>query len=66
MFGGGGDCRSFIGREKPTFGGGDCSSSFGCGGGDDTKSSVGYTPGGLSRDSIDSSWLESPTTSAHP
>lgn len=36
------------------------------GGGDDPKSRFGYTPGGLSRGSIESNWLESPTTSAQP
>jgi len=30
------------------------------------KSKLGKTPGGLSRGSIESNWVESPTTSAHP
>ena len=30
------------------------------------KSILGKTPGGLSRGSIESNWVESPTTSAHP
>lgn len=35
-------------------------------GGDELKSMVGNTPGGLSTGCIDSSCDESPTTSAHP
>ena len=46
--------------------GGNSSGGGLAGGGDDPKSRFGYTPGGLSRGSIDSNWLESPTTSAHP
>jgi hypothetical protein len=34
--------------------------------GEELKSKVGNTPGGLSTGCIDNSWLESPTTSAHP
>lgn len=36
------------------------------GDGGEPKSKLGKTPGGLSRGSIESNWLESPTTSAHP
>lgn len=57
---------------------GDCTSNFHCdegkssgessafGDGGETKSKLGKTPGGLSKCSIESNWLESPTTSAHP
>jgi hypothetical protein len=45
---------------------GESSSAWGDGDGGELKSKLGKTPGGLSRGSIDSNWLESPTTSAHP
>lgn len=41
-------------------------SSWASGDGGEPKSKLGKTPGGLSRGSIESNWLESPTTSAHP
>lgn len=40
--------------------------SSGGGEGIEVKLSLGNTPGGLSVGVIDSSWLESPTTSAQP
>ena len=46
--------------ESPVGGGGTSA------GGDDPKSKFGKTPGGLSRILMESNWLESPTTSAHP
>lgn len=51
-----------------------CKGGICCGGGSsgsvvdggEPKSILGKTPGGLSRGSMESNWLESPTTSAHP